>query len=457
MAEPPDRRRSRVPWILLAVAAPVFVATVVISILNDGFFEPFTILAVGMIVGYAGVGALVASREPANPIGWIMMVMGLGFLATGLSDEAVTFTYVTDPGSLPFGSLWAWMTNWTYLVALGPAPLLIAVFPTGVVLSQRWRFLPIAWLVTMVVALFFVMFAPGPIDHDEVVLPNPLAHRCARRSDRRPRWARGVLVAGTHDRRRRLPGPAISPGVGRGAAADQVVRVRVAPLADRGAARVPRRRRDARSAGGRGLLLPVLRDLRGRHPRRGRRCPAPVPPVRPRPRREEGRGVRHPRRVALPDRHGRRRRGVRPRVRALRRRAGDDHPRRRDDRRGPAAALRSRPADRRPRRLWGPGEPVRGPRRLHAADGGVLRGRRRPPADGGDPPRSGGRDDRSRVAGRGGRAAARGRRARRRARAGGAAGASATRCRRSPAKTCSRFATRAICSAPCPWRCRRTT
>ena len=256
--------------------------------------------------------------------------------------------------------------------------------------------------------------------------PEPLGHRCARRSDRRPRRARGALVAGTHDRRRRLLGPAISPGVGRGAAADQMVRVRVAPVADRGAARVPRRRRDARSVGGRGLLLPVLRDLRGRHPRRGRRRPAPVPPVRPRPRREEGRGVRHPRRVALPDRHGRRRRGLRARVRALRRRAGDDRPRRRDDRRGPAAALRSRPADRRPRRLRWPGEPVRGPRRLHAADGGVLRGRRRPPADGRDPPRSGGRDDRSRVAGRGGRAAARGRRPRRRARAGGAAGA--TRC-----------------------------
>ena len=174
MAEPSDRRRSRVPWILLAVAAPVFVATVGISILNDGFFEPFTILAVGMIVGYAGVGALAASREPANPIGWIMMAMGLGFLGTGLSDEAVTYTYVTDPGGLPFGSLWAWMTNWAYLIALGPAPLLIAVFPTGAVLSRRWRFLPIAWLVTMVVALFFVMFAPGPIDHDEVALPNPL-------------------------------------------------------------------------------------------------------------------------------------------------------------------------------------------------------------------------------------------------------------------------------------------
>ena len=58
-----------------------------ISILNDGFFEPFTILAVGMIVGYAGVGALVASREPANPIGWIMMAMGLGFLATGLATR----------------------------------------------------------------------------------------------------------------------------------------------------------------------------------------------------------------------------------------------------------------------------------------------------------------------------------------------------------------------------------
>ena len=159
-----ERRRSKVPWIILAATSPVFVGTVAISIRNDGFFEPFTILAVGMIVGYAGVGTLVASREPGNPIGWIMMVMGLGFLATGVSDEAVTYTYVTVPGGLPGADVWAWMTNWTYLVAIGPAALLIAVFPTGSVVSRRWRFLPVAWFVTAAVALFFVMFMPGQIE-----------------------------------------------------------------------------------------------------------------------------------------------------------------------------------------------------------------------------------------------------------------------------------------------------
>ena len=137
MERAPARRRSKVPWIILAATSPVFVFTVALSIRNDGFFEPFTILAVGMITGYAGVGAMVASREPRNPIGWGMMVMGLGFLLTGLSDEATRYTYLTDPGGLPFGSVWAWMTKWTYLFAIGPAALLIAIFPTGHVLSRR--------------------------------------------------------------------------------------------------------------------------------------------------------------------------------------------------------------------------------------------------------------------------------------------------------------------------------
>ena len=174
MDQAQERRRSRIPWIVLAVAAPVFVFTLVISVLNHTLAEGFTFIALSMIVGYAGVGTLVASREPGNPIGWVMMLMGLGFLLTGLSDEAVTYTYLTNPGAIPVGPLWASLTNWTFLLALGPAPLLIAIFPNGHVASPRWRFLPIAWAIALTGGIVATMFDAGQIDHEHVVVDNPL-------------------------------------------------------------------------------------------------------------------------------------------------------------------------------------------------------------------------------------------------------------------------------------------
>jgi signal transduction histidine kinase len=167
------RRRSRAPWIVLAVAAPVLVLTVALSLANGRFQEVFTVFAIGLIVGYGTVGALVASREPSNPIGWIMLVMGLGFLLTGLADEWVAYTYLTDPGSLPLGPVALWINNWGFLLAFGLVPLLVELFPTGRVASPRWRFLPPLTIAVVALLMASLMFRPGPTDHDLVTLDNP--------------------------------------------------------------------------------------------------------------------------------------------------------------------------------------------------------------------------------------------------------------------------------------------
>ena len=47
-----------------------------------------------MIVGYMTIGALIASRAEHNPIGWLLMSIGAGFLLGGFTDE---YLRVRDP------------------------------------------------------------------------------------------------------------------------------------------------------------------------------------------------------------------------------------------------------------------------------------------------------------------------------------------------------------------------
>ena len=109
------------------------------------------ILAVGTS---STVGALVASRQPANPIGWLFLVFPAGLLLGILAEEYSIFTFRTDPGALPAGEWLAWLGRWTPLSTV-VLPLILLLFPTGAPPSPRWRWLPIVLLAsTSIVAIF---------------------------------------------------------------------------------------------------------------------------------------------------------------------------------------------------------------------------------------------------------------------------------------------------------------
>ncbi|MBA3764987.1 MAG: hypothetical protein H0X05_05695, partial [Actinobacteria bacterium] len=106
-------------------------------------------------------GALIASRQPENPIGWVLIgstvVIGLAF-ATGEYS-----LYATEGRTTPLpGSIWAaWVGTWAWLVGLGPIiTLLFLLFPDGRPPSPRWR--PVAVASVVVVAVIVVFGAVDP-------------------------------------------------------------------------------------------------------------------------------------------------------------------------------------------------------------------------------------------------------------------------------------------------------
>jgi hypothetical protein len=125
-----------------------------------------------LAVGYSTVGAVVASRRPQNPIGWILCAIGLLWGVDHFNSEYAIYTLLAAPGTLPGGEVAAWLTTLPWVPGLGLFVFVALLFPNGRLLSSRWR--PFAWLSVLLVALGTIMsaFSPGPILGLNV--PNPL-------------------------------------------------------------------------------------------------------------------------------------------------------------------------------------------------------------------------------------------------------------------------------------------
>jgi hypothetical protein len=103
------------------------------------------------------VGALIASRHPKNPVGWICLAVGLFWMLILLGDSI--------PGFGPYSVTIDALTQAIWVPPIGLLGIyLILLFPDGKLPSRRWR--PLAWLsgVVMLLASLGITFSPGPLE-----------------------------------------------------------------------------------------------------------------------------------------------------------------------------------------------------------------------------------------------------------------------------------------------------
>jgi len=100
------------------------------------------------------VGFVLASRRPANRVGWLFLVAGLALGLGGFSSAYGLHALVAAPGSLPAGSASAWLSNWIWVIPIAMLAFVFLLFPTGQLRSRRWR--PAAWSVGGVFAITVV-------------------------------------------------------------------------------------------------------------------------------------------------------------------------------------------------------------------------------------------------------------------------------------------------------------
>jgi hypothetical protein len=135
------RRWTWVAWSMAAVFAACLVVELPLSVADGNFQrQPGFLLALLLaFTAFMAVGAVIVAHRPGNAIGWLFSSIGL-LAATGtLAVDYAQYAYVTRPGSLPGAILAAWYQWWwlpMFALVLVFTPLL---FPTGRLLSARWR------------------------------------------------------------------------------------------------------------------------------------------------------------------------------------------------------------------------------------------------------------------------------------------------------------------------------
>ncbi len=171
------RAASRLAWSSVALSLALVLAGNLLSLPTDADSAAEYLLYdaswLAILVAWATVGALVASRQPRNPIGWILCGLsvhaGLASLAEGYADRYVA----GDGGSEGWAGTAAWFATWAWIPAvLVPAAFLPLYFPHGRLLSRRWRVLPWCAGIGLAAFLFSQAFAAGPLDdYEQIVNP----------------------------------------------------------------------------------------------------------------------------------------------------------------------------------------------------------------------------------------------------------------------------------------------
>ena len=124
-----------------------------------------SVVFVMFVVSFAGVGYLLSSRRPGNPIGWVFAAMGFALTLAIFTGNYGQYGLLVEPGALPGASLAAWVGNWIWLIVLGPIGYVLLLFPDGRPPSLRWR--PTGWLLTAGLLGWFLSqgFSPGPLSN----------------------------------------------------------------------------------------------------------------------------------------------------------------------------------------------------------------------------------------------------------------------------------------------------
>ena len=99
------------------------------------------------------VGVLVASRQPGNPAGWLLLGWAFLIPACGLVTLYAVADYRGHHGTLPLGAAALLLEPAQFLIAV-LAGLVVVLFPDGTLPSRRWR-----WAVAVFLAAAAVFLA----------------------------------------------------------------------------------------------------------------------------------------------------------------------------------------------------------------------------------------------------------------------------------------------------------
>jgi hypothetical protein len=172
------RRPGVLAWALWALVMLGLAASMWLEVLlrRAGPADPLN-TAVGPIVAMvsaATIGAVLASRRPRHPVGWLLLAFALSLIINGVAGAYAPYGLQARHGVPPAAAWVAMYYPATALVALILLGFLLLLTPTGSPPSPRWRWW--AWLTAgaLAVLLLAMPLAPRPPEERYQGVDNPL-------------------------------------------------------------------------------------------------------------------------------------------------------------------------------------------------------------------------------------------------------------------------------------------
>jgi hypothetical protein len=159
-------------WSLMVLSVVLVVGGIALALMTRSttperpYYGPVdAVFNLATALTFSVVGAIIASRQPRNAIGWLLcgvgLVMAINSLAGGYAEYHLS-------GGSALGSLAetaAWFSSWSWsILVYVPTSFLLLLFPGGRLPSPRWR--PVAWCAAIGLIGFLAGYTleAGPLD-----------------------------------------------------------------------------------------------------------------------------------------------------------------------------------------------------------------------------------------------------------------------------------------------------
>lgn len=173
-----DRPRwvVRLAWVVFGFTLACYLVKVWLDVQNGGARSDLEIGPLDALIYFTFpvAGVLLATKRPWNPLGWLMLAIGLSFLSPGAAYAR--YASIARDGELPGAGLALALHYPGWVVFIGLSGFLLLLFPDGHVPAPRWRWFARTCGVGLV--LLFVTSLLLPEVGAEYGLPqleNPLA------------------------------------------------------------------------------------------------------------------------------------------------------------------------------------------------------------------------------------------------------------------------------------------
>jgi MFS family permease len=148
-----QRLASWLAWAVCALSLTLTALDFLLIALNVSMNTPSYVFwpeLTSLAVGYSVIGAIIASRLPKHPIGWLCCAIGFIAAVDHFAGGYSLYALVAQPHPLTGGRVMLWLQGWFWMLFIGLIVYLLLLFPTGRLPSSRWR--PFAWASVAVIS-----------------------------------------------------------------------------------------------------------------------------------------------------------------------------------------------------------------------------------------------------------------------------------------------------------------